>query len=151
MSQRHDFRVCEVSMQGNHLHFMVEADSRAALGTGMQGLLISMAKQLNRRMSRKGGVFADRYHSRELKTPLEVKRALNYVLNNWRHHANSAAKFDEYSSGPMFEGWKNHKGRSWLGSHDLIAVVRPRTWLLAKGWLKHGELSPYAVPGPELA
>jgi REP element-mobilizing transposase RayT len=148
-SQRHDFRACQASLQGNHLHFMVEADTREALARGMQGLLISIAKQLNRRISRKGAVFADRYHSRELKTPLEVKHALNYILNNWRHHANGPGKLDEYSSGPSFGGWKGEAKVLRLGRYELISVVRPRTWLLEKGWLKHGELSPYARPGPE--
>ena len=148
-SQRDDFRVCQVSLQSNHLHFMVEADSKEALARGMQGLLISIAKQLNRRISRKGRVFADRYHARELKTPLEVRNALNYVLNIWRHHANGPGKYDEYSSGPSFGGWKNHPGYIWLAEHDYITVVFPHTWLLDKGWRKHGPLSPYARPGPE--
>jgi REP-associated tyrosine transposase len=149
MLRREDFRICQASLQGNHLHLLVEADSREAFARGMQGFLISMAKQLNRRISRKGRVFADRYHARELKNPLMVKNALNYVLNNWRHHDEGGGTYDPFSSGVSFNGWK-HRGQVLrLGHHELIPVSLAHTWLLSRGWRRHGELSPYARPGPE--
>ena len=73
---RFGFRLNHYSVQGNHLHLIVEAKDRRALSRGMNGLTIRIAKGLNRLWGRKGRVFADRYFDRILRTPLEVKRAL---------------------------------------------------------------------------
>ena len=98
---------------------------------------------------RKGKVFADRYHDHILRTPREVKNALRYVLQNIRKHYDhiiSQSRPDGYSSGPWFEGWKDfkHDGK-WICSEGPVA--RARTWLLKKGWRKHGRLSLRDVPG----
>jgi hypothetical protein len=52
------FRVCQISIQGTHLHMLIEADNREALSRGMQGFLVSCAKRLNAAAKRKGRVFA---------------------------------------------------------------------------------------------
>ena len=39
-------RIVQFSVQGNHLHLIVEADSSTALSRGMQGLCIRLAKAL---------------------------------------------------------------------------------------------------------
>src|SRR5687768_15372348 len=41
------FRIAHVSIQSNHLHLIVEADSSDALARGMQAFCISTAKHLN--------------------------------------------------------------------------------------------------------
>ena len=79
-------RVIDFSLQGNHLHLIVEADSSRSLSRGMQGLCIRIARALNRLMARKGHVFADHFHSRLLLSPTEVMRAIQYVLDNHRKH-----------------------------------------------------------------
>src|SRR5215510_1729101 len=66
------FRVCEYSVQRNHIHLIVEADDTLALSRGMQGLVVRIAKAVNRVMRRKGAVFADHYHAHELSKPIEV-------------------------------------------------------------------------------
>jgi hypothetical protein len=43
---------------------LVEAQDRASLARGLQGLLIRIAKALNNLWQRHGKVFADRYHDR---------------------------------------------------------------------------------------
>jgi len=48
------FRVCEYSVQRNHIHLIVEADDTVALSRGMQGLVARIAKAVNRTMHRKG-------------------------------------------------------------------------------------------------
>jgi REP element-mobilizing transposase RayT len=53
-------RLNHFSVQGNHVHLIVEADDNRALSRGMQGLTIRMARSLNRVMQRRGSVFADR-------------------------------------------------------------------------------------------
>src|ERR1700745_3655679 len=51
------FRVVHHSVQGNHVHLLVEADDQRALARGMQGLAVRTAHALNRVMNaRRGGV-----------------------------------------------------------------------------------------------
>ena len=80
------FRLVHFSVLGNHLHMIVEAKDRQSLSRGMQGLLVRVARGLNKLWNRKGGVFADRYHERILRTPKQVRNALCYVLCNARKH-----------------------------------------------------------------
>ncbi|MBW8836172.1 MAG: transposase, partial [Burkholderia sp.] len=90
---RESCRIVHLSIQHNHVHLLVEADSRMALARGMQAFQISAAKHINAELSmgrlngiswyqakrrglipadrerRKGAVFADRYHAEIIKTP----------------------------------------------------------------------------------
>ena len=79
-------RLVEFSVQGNHLHLIVEADSAPALGRALQGLCIRIAKALNAMMKRAGAVFADHYHAHLLKTPAELINAIRYLLGNATRH-----------------------------------------------------------------
>ena len=81
------FRVLEFSLQGNHLHCLVEAASAVDLARGMQGLAIRLARGWNRVLGRSGTVFAERYHARVLRSPREVRNVLSYILLNARKHA----------------------------------------------------------------
>jgi REP element-mobilizing transposase RayT len=83
---RFGMRVCELSVQGNHIHFVVEATDAHALSRGMQGLGVRLARGLNRMMGRSGRVFSDRFHARVLHTPLEAMRAVRYVRENRGRH-----------------------------------------------------------------
>jgi hypothetical protein len=67
------FRIVHASVQDNHLHLLVEAESNAALTRGMKGFLVSCAKRLNAIAGRRGRVFADRFHSASLATPRQVR------------------------------------------------------------------------------
>ena len=84
---RGDFQVVHFSVQGNHVHLLVEANDARALSRGIQGLNVRMARALNRLMQRKGKVFDDRYHAVILKSPTQTANALHYVLRNAQHHA----------------------------------------------------------------
>lgn len=111
---RPGFRLVHYSLQGNHAHLVVEARDRDALGRGMKAIGARLARAVNRIAGRSGRVLADRYHSRPLKTPREVHRALRYVLLNARKHVGNAAAavgavrvfLDPASSGRWFDGWK---------------------------------------------
>jgi hypothetical protein len=80
---------------------------------------IRIARGLNRVMKRSGRVFADRYHSRILRTPSEVRNAVNYVLRNYRKHA---------------QEWGEHLPPTWrdpyCSSTRRELTTPPRTWLL---------------------
>ena len=114
-------RVIAFSIQGNHLHFIVEANDTEALSRGMQGLCIRMAKALNAMMRRSGRVFADHYHSRLLRSPSETVSAIAYVLDNHRHHHGEGG-VDRYSSAALDDGER------------VKLLSRPVGWLLRVGW-----------------
>jgi len=152
---RFGVRIVVQSTQRNHMHLIAEARDRRALARAMQGLCIRIARGLNRLWGRKGKVFADRYHARVLATPLEVRRALAYVLLNQRRHAAQGGHrypkhwVDPFSSGAQFDGWREPVPRSVRPAGGLgpPTVVRPRTWLLREGWRRRGRIALWEVPG----
>jgi REP element-mobilizing transposase RayT len=93
-------RLVHFSVQSNHVHLLVEVDEHRALSRAMQGLATRLAKRLNHRLGRRGAVFADRYHSRALATPLEVRRALVYVQAHRRTRTPERLRSAIY--GPLF-------------------------------------------------
>ncbi len=150
---RGDFRVVHYSLLGNHAHFIVEASGREALGRGMKSLTRRLMLAVNEVFGRRGPVLADRYHLRVLRTPLEVRRALAYVLLNARRHASRRsreARIDPASSGRWFDGWKRQPELSQDGGGAGVGrapVARARSWLLRRGWRRHGLVDPEEVPG----
>jgi REP element-mobilizing transposase RayT len=96
-SNRFGFRLVHYSVQGNHVHLLVEAEDARSLSRGMNGLGVRVAKGLNRVMRRRGKVLADRYHGHILKTPTEVRHARNYLLQNTERHIRLRA-VDPYTS-----------------------------------------------------
>ncbi|HEU0036067.1 MAG TPA: transposase [Kofleriaceae bacterium] len=160
---RDQFRIVHMSVQGNHIHLIVETASKELLARGMQGFQISAAKHINRVIGeltgtyRKGTVFPDRYHARELTTPREVHHAINYVLNNFRRHDEDRVApartwlLDRYSSAIAFAGWKElgAPGSRFVAPADYEALFTrlPETWLLRVGWQKYPPISVYDRPG----
>ena len=135
---RFGFRLVHYSVQSNHIHLLAEARDRRALSRGMQGLVIRMARALNRLWERSGKVFPHRYFDRILRTPREVHHVLDYILNNrYRHASVETVGWDDYASGPWFDGWRD-------GWRPPVAVECPlaeaRTWLVRVGWRRHGLL-----------
>jgi putative transposase len=161
---REDFRVVHFSIQRTHLHMIVEAQSKRALSRGMQGLLISAARQINGAVEvetgvrRRGRVVSDRYHARTLTSPKAVRRAIAYVLNNWRRHGEherGVAKgwlVDPFSTGASFGGWKELEDKLFLfplrESYQPLMMCYPQTWLLRVGWERHGLVGAREIPGP---
>ena len=123
------FRVLAFSVQTDHLHAIVEADNSRTLVAGIRGLAIRVALAVNRALARKGSVWSDRYHARELRTPQETRAAFLYVLQNWKKHLGTTRGIDGRSSGPWFDGWANTPARP----SRPIPVASPRTWLAAHG------------------
>ena len=144
------FQVVHYSIQHDHVHLIVEATNKKTLSRGMQGLVIRIARQLNKKLSRGGKVWNERYHRHDLKTPTEVRNALRYVLLNIRKHSRcyGQAFADPCSSGATFDGW----------TEEILVIetepwrpVGPRTWLLRTGWKRYGRISPYDTPGARTA
>ena len=132
--EKRGFRLNEYSVQGNHLHLIVEAADAGRLARGLQSLEIRIAKNVNKVMDTHGAVFAERYHAHILRTPAEVRNALAYVRGNFTVHAQrrgepAPSRPDDCSSVALVGGK--------LPDEDGPPLVSPaRTWLLAIGWLR---------------
>ena len=113
---RAGFRLIHFSVQGNHLHLVVEAVDQVALSRGMQGLAVRIARAVTRAADRTGPLFADHYFARELETPAEVRRAVRYLLDNRMLHGQLQPQTDACAT--------------------AAPLVQPRTWLLTVGWLR---------------
>jgi putative transposase len=166
------FRICHFSVQGNHLHLVVEASDKGTLSRGMQGFGISAAKQINRVLDRrKGQVFTERYGCKVIVHPKQVRATLAYVLNNWRKHGadTDAARHqdtDWFSSAPYLDGWAHRKKRweepvpvgatavrpRWRPADKVTdddgrpLVAAPLTSMLAREWRRYGLIMPREVP-----
>lgn len=144
--KREGFRLIEYSIQSNHIHLLVEADSKKLLASGLGGIFTSIAKRLNKHWGRTGKVFRERYFARALRTPREVKNVLNYLFFNWRKHKTylGVREFlDLCTSAIHFQGW----GCELPKLPDWVPRTREtdeaQTWLLRVGWSKHhGLLAP---------
>lgn len=151
---RDGFRIVHVSVQRNHVHLLVEAVDKWALSNGLRAFMIATARSLNRALERRGVVFATRYHATPLATPRQVRNALAYVMNNWRHHgedqrgaAQRRAAIDPYSTGILFDGWRDAPARFALpGNYEPLPVAGARTWLLTAGWRRHPLIGLREVP-----
>ena len=138
--RRDTFRLVHFSIQRDHLHLLVEAGDRAALSSGLRGLLTSLARRLNRSWGRAGRVFL-RFHEHVLRFPREVRNAIRYVLENSRHHGSVPARgvaLDPWSSGAWFDGYADGPDPRPLDT--AAPVARARTWLGAVGWRRCGLL-----------
>jgi REP element-mobilizing transposase RayT len=152
---RRDFRIVHVSIQSNHIHLITEADDKRALSNGLRAFMISAARHLNRAAGRRGAAFPTRYHATQLRTPRQVRNALCYVLNNWRHHAEDTrgpaqrrASVDPYATGLLFDGWLDAPRFAAPGDYEPLPVAGARTWLLTTGWrLHHPLIGLREVPG----
>jgi REP element-mobilizing transposase RayT len=148
------FRVPHTSIQHNHLHFLVEADDKAALSHGMRSLTITAALAINRACGRRGRVFEYRYSAKPITNPRQMRNALAYVLNNWRRHkedlrspAAGRSRLDPYSTAIRFDGWRETPQLAVCDDYEPLPAAEPITWLLRVGWRRHGLISAYAVPG----
>jgi REP element-mobilizing transposase RayT len=152
---RDDLRVVHASIQHNHLHFLVEARDRRALSRGMQSLEIRLARAINQALDRVGKLFAFRYHARAITSTWQARRAICYVLNNWRKHREDlkspramAAPLDPYASGLAFDGWVGAPRFAVPPGYEPLEVSPPRTYLLRHGWTRHGRIELFETPGP---
>jgi REP element-mobilizing transposase RayT len=154
---RFGLRLVHYSVQGNHIHLIVEAQDKRALSRGMQKLTVRLARAVNRVHARRGKVFSRRYFSRPLLTPLQVRRALVYVLFNERRHLRQRKLslppwwLDKCSSAFEFDGFVFHPEmpRPKLIGHET--TVPPRTPLLKTRWRRLGLVRLEEEPGERLS
>ena len=150
------FRIVDWSIQANHIHAVVEADSNEHLARGMQGFCVRVARSLNALACRKGPAFTERYHLHVLRTPTEVRNARAYVLLNFRRHAAQAGRsvqrnwVDPYSSWASFDGWRDlPASTARLARRERAGpkeAATPEGWLLRVGWQCRGLIGVNETP-----
>jgi REP element-mobilizing transposase RayT len=137
-SRRDSFRIVHYSVQANHLHLIVEAADSAALSSAMRGLMVRVARRVNRLLFARGRFWADRWHGQPLTSPRQVRNALLYVIQNRnKHDKNARPSLDPLSSAQWFNGFARPVP---VGFQSMTpqANAPPRTWLLNIGWRRHG-------------
>ncbi len=141
-SNRSSFSIVHYSVQPNHIHLLVEAESASLLSSGVRSLSVRLARRLNKLLSRRGRVWADRWHGRPLTSPRQVRNALVYVLQNHKKHSTMpfGSALDPLSSAEWFNGFIEEPPVGFR-SVGPPSVCEPKTWLLQKGWLRHGRLT----------
>ena len=148
--ERRRFRLVHYSIQGDHVHMVVEAASARDLACGLKSVVARFGRAVNRVFHRAGQVLGDRSHVHVLRAPREVRNAIAYVLLNARRHLAQArrmlsrlASIDPASSGRWFDGWLGGSA----DSTDPPSVSTPRTRLLVAGWRRFGLIDPAEAPG----
>ena len=146
-NDRFGMRICHYSVQTNHIHQLVEAEDSACLTRGMRGLNTRLARQLNKHFGRKGPIFEDRFHGKQIETNDHVGASIQYVGTNDANHdcVMTFLPFDPCSSAAAFKYWvEGDLTRYEIDERFAFAlnppVVPPRHWLLREGWF----LSRYA-------
>ncbi len=126
---REDCRITQLSIQGTHLHLIVEADSKRALATGMQAFSISAAKHINAAVSRAGSWW-------------ERRRMGDQSRAARGNGANAITRTSgERVAGPLP---KRRKGRVFSDRYHARIITSPQQArrelaYVLNNWRKHGE------------
>ena len=143
------FRVVHFSVQWDHVHLIVEASDKRSLSSGVRSVAIRIARSVNALVMRRGRVWADRFHGRDLTSPKQVRNALVYVLANFRKHAKTrpSTGIDAFSSSVRFDGFRGFRrgealpraGPPFHHEFERYVVVSPaKQWLTRTGWRRAG-------------
>ncbi len=100
--QRFGLRVVHYSIQGNHLHLIVEIDDAAMLSRAINGLAVRLARALNRLAGRNGKVFLDRYHA---KTSLLRARIHAHRRHGWTDRSTMMCRLPRQRRGCFATQW----------------------------------------------
>ena len=148
--RRGEFRICQFSIQGNHLHLICEASDATTLARGIQGWSVRVARRLNRHLGREGAVFDDRYHVEILTTPSQTRHALCYVLQNARRHGEPIdpryGGIDPFSSAWWFDGWSDLGWKTGIPPPAERTVAAAESWMLRVGWRLRGLIAVTEMP-----
>lgn len=120
-SRKHGLKVIHFSLQSNHIHLIVEAESNEILTKGMRSMTVTFAKGLQ-----KGRVQLERYHLHVLRSVRETRNAVFYVLfNQQKHQKGTYSKIDEFSS---VLGMKNLIREFARRSKVTLEIRRGEVW-----------------------
>jgi hypothetical protein len=147
-SSEKGFRLVHFSVQGNHIHLIVEADDGIAFSRGIQRLLSRAAMMVNALLRRSGKLWRDRHHRRPIVGLSQMRNAYVYVIFNLRRHELESGSMspgvmetlDACTSGAWFDGFSPEDPLP-DGARERAGppiVVRARSWLAASGWKRRG-------------
>ena len=155
---RRGHRIVHFSVQHNHVHLVIEVDEDVGLGRRMQRLVSRIAQLINAMTGRRGALWRDRYHRRDITSPRQMRRTLVYVLFNERKHSpyelvrEESFRLDPCSSTLWFTEWnerapppKDYVARV-RARHGPSPLMPARTWLLRTGYKQSGRLRFGEVP-----
>ncbi|MEP7052095.1 MAG: transposase [Pseudomonadota bacterium] len=146
-SRRKNFRIVHYSIQPNHLHLILEAESAQLLSSGVRGIMVRIARRVNNLLSRGGRLWVDRWHGHALKTPREVRNTLRYVLQNHLKHRSANTPLDPLSSAQWFNGFTTPIPRAFR-SVGPPCVAAAQSWRRRVGWQRQGKLRIAEGPKP---
>ena len=112
MASGRGLRVTHFAILSNHIHAIVEADSNEALSSGMTSLKTAIAWFFRRKFE--GALYDGRYHLHVLKSPREVRNAVQYVEFNESKHRKAKPFVDRYSSADPRNQEMVAEARCWL-------------------------------------
>jgi REP element-mobilizing transposase RayT len=118
-SDRFGTRIIHFSVQGNHLHLIVESPDESSLSRAMKGLGVRVARRMNRMMDREGRVIGDRYHANLLRSHRAARNAVRYVRENHRKHFAPKGDWRKGTSTDAFSSWAK-----------VMVLPRPQTTFL---------------------
>jgi REP element-mobilizing transposase RayT len=104
-ADRFGTRIIHFSVQGNHIHLIVETPDRESLYRAMKGLSVRIARRMNRMMNRKGQVIGSRYHTNVLRSHRATWNVLHYVRENHRKHFGKPGEWRTGISTDYFSSW----------------------------------------------
>ena len=108
-----EFRICQFSIQGNHIHLICEASNDR-----YHVEIIKTPTQTRHALC-------------------------YVLLNARRHDEHLEPSFngmDPFSSAWWFDGWKDESWKIGLGPPEHRTVAEPQSWLLRTGWRLRGRL-----------
>ena len=111
---------------------MIEADGPEQLHRGMTGLLVRLARGLNREGKRRGQVFPDRYRHRVMSSPVMVHRTLSQLVKPPAASGSTPSSF----TAPQLLGLP----ASRRDDDENPALAPPSSHLLARAWRRLGPL-----------
>ncbi|MBF0316117.1 MAG: transposase [Oligoflexia bacterium] len=86
IESRYGVVVFQYSLERNHLHLFLLTGAACRLSDGMQYLGSKLARYFNKRFSRKGSFWHDRFFSSIKQSAREIIRAIHYIANqcSWK-------------------------------------------------------------------
>ena len=159
-ARRQGVRVVHFSVQHDHLHLIVEGKDRLDLSSQMRKLFSRIALAVNGIAKRRGSLFRDRHHRRELSSPTQTRNALVYVLfNDRKHEAQGGGPISERMLQELDDrtsiGWIPYadwaesarpppdtlarlRARNMAGASSDAPISASGTWLAQRGWFEQG-------------
>lgn len=145
-AKRLGVRVVHYSVQHDHLHLIVEGQSRQDLSAQMRKLFSRMALAVNAVAKRRGSLFRDRHHRAELDGPTKARNALVYVLfNDRKHHAQKGGAISE----AFLSELDDHSSVAWLEPKDWDERARPPPEVIARMRARTRDIAGLGAPRTE--